>query len=248
MVDQVTLANFSKWAYKSRQEILSNVSNAVFYHDSKTDAQAFSVSDDSFGFCIVAFRGTESMRDVRIDLSIWPIEIDGYRVHRGFYSQWAALKPSLMQLMQKCPKKVYVTGHSLGGAVANLAALDMAREFPTKQVMVVTFGSPRVGNLDFVREYDKHVFQSVRVVRKSDPIPLVPPLPFYKHPECGCKRYDDNDMVIPPDRWEGVFSRWGLTFLNMMGSVFGLTKRPSKHHSMDAYMKASERHKTFASM
>ena len=247
MVDQLALANFSKWAYQSHNEIIKNVPTAVFYNDSRTDAQAFSVSDKEVGFCIVAFRGTESFKDVRIDLSIWPTKVDGSRVHKGFYSQWAALKPSVMQLMHDCPQKVYVTGHSLGGAVANLAALDMARQFPSKQIFVYTFGSPRVGNMAFVNEYAKHVSSSVRVVRKSDPIPLVPPFPFYKHPECECIRYDDYDMLIPPSRWEGVFSRWGLTLCNVLGSVFGLKRRPSKHHGIDAYIKASQRHKTFGS-
>ena len=51
--------------------------------------------------------------------------------------------------------QVYCTGHSLGGAVASLAAFDIVRELqlPTEHVKVYTFGCPRLGNRAFVREY-----------------------------------------------------------------------------------------------
>ncbi|CAN0306134.1 unnamed protein product, partial [Ectocarpus fasciculatus] len=41
---------------------------------------------------------------------------------------------------------VYITGHSLGGALATLAALDHRRRYPEAKVTMYNFGSPRVGN------------------------------------------------------------------------------------------------------
>lgn len=52
---------------------------------------------------------------------------------------------------------VYVTGHSLGGALAALCAPRIVHEGlrQSHQVKIVTFGEPRVGNLDFSRGYDQ---------------------------------------------------------------------------------------------
>lgn len=41
---------------------------------------------------------------------------------------------------------MYITGHSLGGALATLAALDHRRRYPDSKVTMYNFGSPRVGN------------------------------------------------------------------------------------------------------
>lgn len=51
--------------------------------------------------------------------------------------------------------QVYCTGHSLGGAVASLAAFDIARELnvSTQRIKLYTFGCPRLGNKAFVREF-----------------------------------------------------------------------------------------------
>ncbi len=54
--------------------------------------------------------------------------------------------------------QVYLTGHSLGGALANLAAYDIARSLerlPNRVTRVIcyTFGSPRTGNHAFAHDY-----------------------------------------------------------------------------------------------
>ncbi len=50
-----------------------------------------------------------------------------------------------------------LAGHSLGGALATLAAYDLATELALPHVHCVTFGAPRVGNSVFVSDYDRHV-------------------------------------------------------------------------------------------
>ena len=48
-------------------------------------------------------------------------------------------------------------GHSLGGALATLAAYDLAAELGLSHVQCITFGAPRVGNSVFVADYNRHV-------------------------------------------------------------------------------------------
>ena len=215
--------------------------------DFDSDATAYTFKWPERDYTIVAFRGTESLRDVRIDLSIWPRKSGDGRIHRGFLRQWDSLKTSVIQELERpgTTKTIYVMGHSLGGAVATIGALDIQKTFPNNRVVVWTFGSPRVGNAAFVQDFRNHIKQSVRVVRKPDPIPLVPPFPYYKHPENSCRRFDKDNRPIPQDRWAGVFSRWGLTLLNVLGSCVGLARRPSKSHGMDNYMECFKKKRTF---
>lgn len=49
---------------------------------------------------------------------------------------------------------IALAGHSLGGALATLAAFDIARELKLRDISVVTFGAPRTGNRAFAREYE----------------------------------------------------------------------------------------------
>ena len=55
---------------------------------------------------------------------------------------------------------VALAGHSLGGALATLAAYDLATELGLPHVQCITFGAPRVGNSVFVSDYNRHVFNA----------------------------------------------------------------------------------------
>lgn len=69
-------------------------------------------------------------------------------------------------------KDLLVTGHSLGGAIAQLAALDLASQ--GYNVTLVTFGSPRVGDVQFADMLVKTVPRVYRVTHSRDPIVHVP--------------------------------------------------------------------------
>ncbi|CAK9166987.1 unnamed protein product [Ilex paraguariensis] len=80
---------------------------------------------------------------------------------------------------------VYVTGHSLGGALATLLALELSSSQLAKcgaiNVTMYNFGSPRVGNRRFADVYNEKVKDSWRVVNHRDIIPTVPRLMGYCH-------------------------------------------------------------------
>ena len=70
---------------------------------------------------------------------------------------------------------IHRTGHSLGGALATLCALDVQYNFPDKQVSCYTFGSPKVGNSYFKDSFNKRVPQTYRFVNSADTVPALPP-------------------------------------------------------------------------
>uniref|UniRef100_K3Y5G4 C2 domain-containing protein n=1 Tax=Setaria italica TaxID=4555 RepID=K3Y5G4_SETIT len=82
---------------------------------------------------------------------------------------------------------VYVTGHSLGGALATLLALELSSSQMAKNgvifVTMYNFGSPRVGNRRFAEVYNAKVKDSWRIVNHRDIIPTVPRLMGYCHVE-----------------------------------------------------------------
>jgi predicted lipase len=70
---------------------------------------------------------------------------------------------------------VFVTGHSLGGALATLAALDLRISLGLPDVRVVSFGSPRVGNDIFSKWFEEEIGPHWRFTHNRDIVPSVPP-------------------------------------------------------------------------
>ena len=74
-------------------------------------------------------------------------------------------------------KPCYVSGHSLGSALATILALDIALAVPElqPQLQVYVYASPRVGNPDFVNSYAQILPNTFRITNLADPIPTMPP-------------------------------------------------------------------------
>jgi len=70
-----------------------------------------------------------------------------------------------------------ITGHSLGGALATLAAFDLSksRVIDKSKMQVYNFGSPRVGNYEFSRAFADEGIPSYRIVNSRDPVSQAPP-------------------------------------------------------------------------
>lgn len=71
--------------------------------------------------------------------------------------------------------QLYITGHSLGGALAVLNALDIALNREGGAPVVYTFAGPRTGDHAFAESYDERVLNSWRVVNSHDEVPKLPP-------------------------------------------------------------------------
>ena len=99
---------------------------------------------------------------------IFPNGVQGL-IHAGFLDQFRVSKDAVVNSVQSSTHVIF-TGHSLGGAVASICSLYIKALFPNKRVECVTFGSPRVGNISFVEEFDRLVDHSDRIVNGNDPI------------------------------------------------------------------------------
>jgi Lipase (class 3) len=142
------------------------------------DTQAFHYNDGEHN--VFVFRGTKEYKDFLADLFAPRITFGAGQVHKGFYDNFVAVKPQIVAILkkpenQKC--KSIVTGHSLGGALATLVSAFLSSEYRQQacgQVMLYTFGSPRVGDKPWVDAL-KDRFIHFRHRRAHDPITMLPP-------------------------------------------------------------------------
>jgi len=98
---------------------------------------------------------------------------------RGFDELWSDMKTEVKDLVSQNPSyHLWVTGHSLGGAMASLAStwLSYNSVAPRKNIILYTFGMPRVGNYDYALQHDQLVNNSWRVVNDNDIVPHFPTL------------------------------------------------------------------------
>jgi len=129
----------------------------------------------------------------------------GY-VHTGFWDAYASVRERLHRVIRKYlmeeEYQLFVTGHSLGGALASLASMDLSvhtlplvnavwanrrglaphADFEGRcSIVMYNFGSPRVGNNVFRKAYNRLVPHSFRVVVDGDIVTGIPPRTFYQH-------------------------------------------------------------------
>lgn len=138
---------------------------------------------------IVAFRGTQFLHDWMDDFDFVPAPyapIPGRgTVHEGFQLVYLAIRDSLMTLLDQHAKdfgEILITGHSLGGALCALAAVDIVNANPDLAPVVYTWAEPRVGHGDFVSFYNTHVNICYRIVNVWDVVPHLPPdIAGYEH-------------------------------------------------------------------
>jgi len=164
----------------------AGLDHVVFFD--KHSTQCFVASNKKFAFVI--FRGSEIWKkrekfdpakvfadlltDVDIRLVKWK---SGGKVHNGFKSAldevWEELAPLIEKLHHR-GLKIWFGGHSLGAALATLAA-----DRCPFTAGVYTIGSPRVGDRDFRNQYQ--VQAAYRIVNNSDIVTRVPPKKYYRH-------------------------------------------------------------------
>uniref|UniRef100_A0A7C9CJ83 Triacylglycerol lipase n=2 Tax=Opuntia streptacantha TaxID=393608 RepID=A0A7C9CJ83_OPUST len=107
-------------------------------------------------------------------------------VHHGFYYAYhnTTLRSGVIDGVKRAKElfgdlKIIVLGHSMGGAMASLCALDLRVHHNVGDVQVMTFGQPRIGNAVFASYYTQFVPNTIRVTHEHDIVPHLPP--YYPH-------------------------------------------------------------------
>lgn len=132
-------------------------------------------------YIFIAFTGSSETIDWIHNFKVAKVHREGMGyIHDGFADGWDDLRPLVYSdLAGDKKRKIVLTGHSLGGALATLASAWLKRD-GFNVVACLTFGAPRVGNWDFKKVYSKLGVPTYRFVHGYDIVPTIPRL-FYFH-------------------------------------------------------------------
>jgi len=139
------------------------------------------------GHAFAAFMGTVTLYDALTDLNVGVTTgHTGSHVHQGFHRAFDSVLFELKQFVAglKGVTVVHCVGHSLGGAIATLAADWLRASSSTARANLYTFGCPRVGLSMFASKCTARV-QAGNIFRAhhdTDPVPMLPTWPFFHVP------------------------------------------------------------------
>ncbi|KAK2604747.1 hypothetical protein N8I77_007648 [Diaporthe amygdali] len=167
------------------------LTRAGFINETTYDIQGQVLRDDAAREAVVVFRGTASDKNFQVDVNITlaPFETaaancPGCQVHGGFYLAWTAAREQVLGLVQGVLSAfpgygVVITGHSLGGSMASLAATQFQPLFPN--LTVYTYGEPRTGDAMYVQAVETNFLASsplttryFRSTHEDDGVPNFP--------------------------------------------------------------------------
>ncbi len=159
------------------------------------------------------------------------------KIHRGFHREYGRLQDAVLKRVnakEHRKKTVYVTGHSLGGTLALLAAFDIATR-TKRTVHLYVSGCARVGGKDFRKALEKVVPNTCRLTVNKDPVPRVPPGWAYDYTHAGrLVQLYPNGVQVPLNKINGKLNiklrSWELDLLKI--------KSEFKYHGRDVYKKA----------
>ncbi|MGD1928764.1 MAG: hypothetical protein ACFB12_07620 [Leptolyngbyaceae cyanobacterium] len=184
-----TVAVMKSWLREGEDQTAVNLDDDYKYLVNRsTDTQAFMFRKHQH--IVLVFRGSQQAADWATNFKFRMKQFAVARmpqddaiptgeVHRGFHDAWQSVEKRVLYRLKQwyVPGKtqLWITGHSLGGALAALAATSL--EYQGFQVAgLYSFGQPRVGDWSFTRAVNSRMGDRMfRYVNNNDVVPLIPP-------------------------------------------------------------------------
>ncbi|KAI9292456.1 alpha/beta-hydrolase, partial [Neoconidiobolus thromboides FSU 785] len=171
----------TSWKCNHCERIGAGIQVKHIFEDLFTGGRGFLALDEAKKQIIVSFRGSYNIQNwvgnARLLQSQYLVESGGtdIYIHTGFKDGINALLPKFKNEFDTLLKehgdfKVIVTGHSLGGAMATLASIELKKAFGLNwdRIELFTYGEPRVGNLAFAEWFNSQTLTVSRVVNDRD--------------------------------------------------------------------------------
>ncbi|KAI9716541.1 MAG: hypothetical protein M1812_005272 [Candelaria pacifica] len=193
-----------------------------FQNSRFTDTTGFIAVDQTNHLIVLSFRGSAEWRnyasDVQTTLVPFTLGFNLAAVHLGMKVAWEESETGIVKNLVKAMEEykgyqVVITGHSLGGGVATLAAVDIRANISAE---LYTFGAPKVGNQHFVDLVEASSTKNYRITNSGDPVIRLPPR-YYNHFQPEYHIFKGRDKAIgldvgPDDikiiRSKSMFGAW----------------------------------------
>jgi triacylglycerol lipase len=145
------------------------------FYSKETDTQAF-LAESNDGYAVLAFRGTEisKRQDMKIDAQAMKVSVLDGRIHTGFRNAYESVAKEIEKSILKLKDTpLYITGHSLGAALATVATQRLEHHLKIREMIAAcyTFGSPRVGDSHYDIEFKSPIY---RIVNTTDIVTVIP--------------------------------------------------------------------------
>lgn len=253
-VNAIALARAARLAYAPAEMVVPTLAewgfspSSTLFLDNK-GTQGFVAGNEAL--ILVAFRGTQIVKLRDLKTNKWIKLVSGPRgqVHHGFRDAvgdvWEEFV-SKIRALRRQGQAVWLTGHSLGAAVATLAIAKLKFELDLPAQGLYTFGSPRVGDPEFARAFTEAFGRQTFRFRNNNDVVTKVPVPgvfLWRYRHVGTLRYFDADGRLHTDvgamqtmmqtMWDRIAGR--LDDLGKPGSD-GL-----KDHAIDRYIELLER-------
>ncbi len=191
--------------------------------------------------CVV-FRGTQDALDWRTNFRFQFVALQGGALaHAGFFQAYYSIRPVLFDTIKKLvandypPRPIYITGHSLGGALAMMATAELSNHneeaVRDRIAACYTFGAPKAGD----RTFDQFVKVPLyRVTNGIDIVPAVPP--WFGYRQVGDTRYFGLAGMAPFRRAPKLFRQIWRSAGGLFALIWSGSLRNIADHSMSTYV------------
>jgi triacylglycerol lipase len=198
----IKYAIFAKQVYLSFDStVFDGVVNPTLISDAKTDTQCAILPTSGSQSVTIVFRGSDSSVDWDTNFDTKPERADfdkqvireeivnqrtliypyadksesGAMMHAGFITAYFSVRDQIQDYIKTHQiTRATVVGHSLGGALATLCAVDLQFNCANLAIEAYTFGSPKVGNKGFAESFNRRVPDSYRFVDGMDIVAELP--------------------------------------------------------------------------
>ena len=219
----------------SKSKAKFSAESGIFAFKEKAGFAAMAMGKGKYeNHAILVCRGTDGFKDWLSDFNIGAqLSNSGHVVHAGFNRIYNQFRDEMLAYINKNqPSTIHCVGHSLGGALANMAADTIIDR--GKKAKLYTFGAPRVGTNGFANKLSKHprlgVNNIFRAYHSSDPVSMIPLFPFIHAPQPGGEYYINKTLTINP--WAHKMD----SYINSMENVNSWSSIRNPHPSIDAHI------------
>lgn len=154
----------------------------TFHSKLSTDVTGYVAVDETNKLVVTSFRGSSTIENWLTNLAFDFVNTDlcsGCTAHHGFWQSWVDSRDGVLAAIKNVSDtysgyQLVATGHSLGGAIATLAAAELRKD--GYDVALYTFGAPRIAGSKLSDFITNQAGGNFRITHWNDPVPRLPPI------------------------------------------------------------------------